>query len=304
MLAVLIMPAFGQTSLEEISSKCPMIKTPSEPNPLGAPLMQNPEITSSGKCRGACGEDCPSDRCEEVEDIEIPIADMGDHQAVCVYSGVIECPTHQGCRDHDACYDECAAGGNNSLIDDCHLKCNDKCFDTYGECQCAAWADILPGQIQSAVESGCEMKYDGYLKFFLGKPEIKLVPKYGCTEFKVPPMGWGGESWFNTGINILPGQNISIIAYGTVQPNSGSVSCGPEGTFEVDYWLTDYSFRSDWGHDSLIGRIGAEGVPIFIGTNSTFTAREGGELWLGVNDKDPGNNAGEYVAKVCWGDDQ
>jgi len=45
-------------------------------------------------------------------------------------------------------------------------------------------------------------------------------------------------------------------------------------------------------------------LPIFIGSNATFTAPEGGELWLGVNDKDPGNNAGLYVAKVCWGDDQ
>lgn len=154
------------------------------------------------------------------------------------------------------------------------------------------------------------MRDQGYTTFFEDGFIADPIPasvveseSNGCTEFKVPPTGWAGESWFNTGISILSGQNISIVAYGTVQPNSGSISCGPEGTFEVDYWLKDYSFRSDWGHDSLIARIGAEGLPIFIGNKTTFTALEGGELWLGVNDKDPGNNAGQYVAKVCWRDD-
>jgi len=156
-----------------------------------------------------------------------------------------------------------------------------------------------------------QMKEEGYTTFFedgfLADPIPAIVEESdsnGCTEFKVPPTAWAGESWFNTGISILSGQNISIVATGTVQPNSGSISCGPDGTYEVDYWLTDYSYRSDWGHESLIAGIGAEGLPIFIGSNATFTAPEGGELWLGVNDKDPGNNAGQYVAKVCWGDDQ
>ena len=156
-----------------------------------------------------------------------------------------------------------------------------------------------------------QMKEEGYTTFFedgfLADPIPAIVEESdsnGCTEFKVPPTAWAGESWFNTGISILSGQNISIVATGTVQPNSGSISCGPDGTYEVDYWLTDYSYRSDWGHDSLIARIGAEGLPIFIGSNITFTAPEGGELWLGVNDKDPGNNAGLFVAKVCGGDDQ
>jgi hypothetical protein len=177
--------------------------------------------------------------------------------------------------------------------------------DLYGE------GETSPFNGMPKTEWTDQMKEEGYTTFFedgfLADPipaSVDESDSNGCTEFKVPPTAWAGESWFNTGISILSGQNISIAANGTVQPNSGSISCGPDGTYEVDYWLTDYSYRSDWGHDSLIARIGAEGLPIFIGSNATFTAPEGGELWLGVNDKDPGNNAGLYVAKVCWGDDQ
>jgi len=41
------------------------------------------------------------------------------------------------------------------------------------------------------------------------------------------------------------------------------------------------------------------GAPIFIGDSTTFTAPTGGEIWLGVNDIDPGNNAGEFAVDVC-----
>ena len=125
----------------------------------------------------------------------------------------------------------------------------------------------------------------------------------GFTQFEVPPKGeWAGESWFNTHLNVTMGQMISINASGTVQPStSRDLFCGPDGTFAVDYWLKDYSFRSDWGHGALIARIGAAGTPIFIGNNTTFTTPTGGEVWLGVNDIDPGNNAGEFVVEVCLG---
>ena len=125
----------------------------------------------------------------------------------------------------------------------------------------------------------------------------------GCTQFEVPPKGeWARESWFNTHVNVTSGQMISINASGTVQPStSRDLFCGPDGTFAVGYWLKDYSFRSDWGHGALIARIGAAGTPIFIGNNTTFTTPTGGEVWLGVNDIDPGNNAGEFVVEVCLG---
>ena len=53
------------------------------------------------------------------------------------------------------------------------------------------------------------------------------------------------------------------------------------------------------GHCALIARIGESGDPIFVGERATFTASSAGEIWLGVNDLDPGNNAGEFLVDVC-----
>ena len=133
-------------------------------------------------------------------------------------------------------------------------------------------------------------------------PVAMPVVAASCTQHPIPPTGQWTSSWFGTGISVSSGQSISITASGTVQPSTAKdIFAGPDGTFEVDNWQTSYSFRSDWGHEALIARIGAAGDPIFIGTSTTFTAPTGGEVWLGVNDIDPGNNAGGFVAEVCLG---
>jgi len=164
----------------------------------GAPARINPGIASEGLCRGACGMNCPSDRCKSVGDIEWYVADIdADNELRCVYSGVLECPSHQGCRVHDACYDQCAVEGHTELMDECHQNCNQQCYDDWGKCECAAWADVLPWQIQGAVETGCDMQFDGNLYFFGGEPTIKVAAKpdlnapcmtspWGCDVFITP----------------------------------------------------------------------------------------------------------------------
>ena len=108
----------------------------------GAPNLRDPGIASGAQCRGACGEDCPSDRCDQVADVTIPVSDSAGNQYNCVYRNVLNCLTHQGCVDHDACYDSCAVAGESSLYGSCHRRCNDECFERWGSAQCGAWADI------------------------------------------------------------------------------------------------------------------------------------------------------------------
>lgn len=162
--------AFGdQTDLNKLElPKCPIGEN-------GAPMLADPGIPSGGKCRGTCGVDCA--RCESIDDIVVPIADYGDSQLVCVYPNAIECKTHQGCRDHDACYDRCAEQGNNSLIDECHRNCDQSCFDRWGVGQCAAWADVMPSSIQTGYEHFvAQPEFDGTLKYFWGEPKQMIVP--------------------------------------------------------------------------------------------------------------------------------
>ncbi len=114
----------------------------------GAPNLIDPGIASGAQCRGACGEDCPSDRCDPVAHITIPIYDASGQQYNCVYNNVVRCLTHQGCQDHDACYDKCAepissgGAGETSIYGSCHQKCNSECFNKWGYAQCGAWSDL------------------------------------------------------------------------------------------------------------------------------------------------------------------
>ena len=79
--------------------------------PIGglAPLLRDPHLPSGALCRGACGPDCPSS-CAAQPNVTLCIPDSTGHCHVsCTYSSVIECGSHAGCREHDACYDRCAA---------------------------------------------------------------------------------------------------------------------------------------------------------------------------------------------------
>ena len=51
-------------------------------------------------------------------------------------------------------------------------------------------------------------------------------------------------------------------------------------------------------HNSLIGRIGEAGAPFQVGSQLQSTADTDGRLFLGINDVDVANNAGEFTATI------
>jgi len=136
---------------------------------------------------------------------------------------------------------------------------------------------------------------------YLNASTAHIPTQNDCVLFEIPPSeGWGRESWFNTGISVSRGDSISITASGTVRPSSGQkIISGPEGTYAVENWQNEYTLRSDWGHESLIARISPSGEAVYIGVGGTITATETGDLWLGVNDIDPENNDGSFLAEIC-----
>jgi hypothetical protein len=106
------------------------------------PFLIDPGIYSRATCRGACGEDCPTDRCSPADDITIPFTYQGV-SGLCVYRQVIACPSHQGCRDHDACYDYCTEQVKETdILGACHAVCNQRCYAEYGIDMCVRWADL------------------------------------------------------------------------------------------------------------------------------------------------------------------
>lgn len=112
--------------------------------PIGgtAPLLRNPHIPSGALCRGACGPDCPP-TCTPQPDVHLCVPDSsGSCHHVCTYTNVIECGSHQGCRDHDDCYDRCAAAGERDLCyagGTCHCGCDMACIRAHGFGNCNRW---------------------------------------------------------------------------------------------------------------------------------------------------------------------
>lgn len=110
------------------------------------PIPIDPGLKSHAICRGACGVDCDPNRCRPGNDITISI-DGG----TCTYRNVLICDSHQGCRDHDECFDWCEELGESSVLGYCHMVCNDRCYSfvqetmdswTGGVGTCAAWAGL------------------------------------------------------------------------------------------------------------------------------------------------------------------
>lgn len=89
--------------------------------PSEAAYRRNQFGPTGAMCRAACGPDCPA-TCEKLR------------YAECVGGGFVRrverftCGTHQGCRDHDYCLDNCAAQGvSQEGIDFVLAECNREC---------------------------------------------------------------------------------------------------------------------------------------------------------------------------------
>jgi hypothetical protein len=119
------------------------------PCPIGgtAPQLRKTGLSTGALCRGACGINCPEERCRPVADVKIAAGG-----GVCTYTNVVSCNSHAGCRDHDACYDYCSEVQKESSLafGSCHGVCNSRCYRDYGLGNCIIWA-ALPGSASSTL---------------------------------------------------------------------------------------------------------------------------------------------------------
>ena len=98
--------------------------------------------------------------------------------------------------------------------------------------------------------------------------------------------------WMDSGIDVTAGTELTITAYGEAAtadlnwyPNSFSGPDGQDGLGCGDYEVAPPPCALDYGpYGALVGKIGNDGEPFFIGANFTFTPTVSGELYLAVND--------------------
>lgn len=108
----------------------------------GAPLLRDPGIPSGSLCRGACGPNCTT--CTDLPNITISIPDAtGNLYYNCTYEGVVSCPTHRCCREHDDCFDKAVATyGETNESGPHHMICNRNCIEDEegSKWNCLRWA--------------------------------------------------------------------------------------------------------------------------------------------------------------------
>lgn len=102
------------------------------------------------------------------------------------------------------------------------------------------------------------------------------------------------KAWQDTGIDLIEGMPISIVAEGTW--NFRMVhELGPDG-MEIPKELRDFHLGA------LVGMVTSEGEedpkPFYIGAGTDFFAESSGRLWLRMYDSDNSDNSGKISVEI------
>jgi Domain of unknown function (DUF4157) len=99
---------------------------------------RKPPIASGSECRGACGPNC--DYCHPLGIVPVCETLPGGFIRDWAYPGYEQCGSNGGCREHDAAFDWCAAGGEMSMWGPCHMLANLECNCSNEIHDCIGWA--------------------------------------------------------------------------------------------------------------------------------------------------------------------
>jgi hypothetical protein len=140
---------------------------------------------------------------------------------------------------------------------------------------------------------------------------LASVPGGDGSETAVPPVGQlpgqsrlrieGTRLWTPTGIYVRRGERVFISAEGQIRLSDDSNDLAtPYGSTAQRYAARAPMPRELAG--ALIGRIGDTGRPFGLGNpNAEVPMPADGQLWLGVNDDETGDNVGAFTVELRGG---
>jgi hypothetical protein len=105
------------------------------------------------------------------------------------------------------------------------------------------------------------------------------------------------QAWTSTGVSFRRGQTISLSTTGQVQLSDDVNDIADANGAKTGRMATNPQLRAVPA-GALIGRIGPNGAPFGIGTQTSIVAPAAGVLFLGVNDDAHGDNKGNYQVIV------
>ncbi len=119
----------------------------------------------------------------------------------------------------------------------------------------------------------------------------------------------GDQAWTSTGVVVDLRQKLLIEEVErprqVLVDGSQRQSVSARGTYLFDVETDPYPLEPDRDHNDrrypgycLIGRIGEQGTPFFVGSNFQGVAPQAGILWLGINDPTPRKNRGAFYCRI------
>jgi hypothetical protein len=107
------------------------------------------------------------------------------------------------------------------------------------------------------------------------------------------------QTWTETSINVISGSTYTIMVDGIMSTQGGTYKqhryyVGPEGLggSQSSFPIPDVTTQC------VIGKIGTDGIGFWVGRVCSFQAKKSGKLYLGINDNQPGDNVGFFVAYI------
>jgi len=124
----------------------------------------------------------------------------------------------------------------------------------------------------------------------------------------------GDRDWKNSGVHIQAGQIINIKANGTIHVSRPkkhkenlNTSFSPSGTFHFmnEEIAKPFPLPAAGAGPTpcyaLIGRVGRQGKPFYIGNRCSIVTSQTGDIWLGINDFNLKENTGGFEVKLTVG---
>ncbi|MFZ4394368.1 MAG: alkaline phosphatase family protein [Kiritimatiellia bacterium] len=120
----------------------------------------------------------------------------------------------------------------------------------------------------------------------------------------------GDQAWTATGVNLAFAQKLLIeeVAHPPQLLVKGSQrqAVSARGTYLFDVETISFPLEPDRVHNDrrypgycLIGKIGMDGTPFYVGERFQSVAPQAGMLWLGINDPAPQRNRGVFRCRIA-----
>jgi hypothetical protein len=145
-----------------------------------------------------------------------------------------------------------------------------------------------------------ELSSNEVSRIVIARPENATTGTTGATAVPGTPGAVtvnGNQPWTSTGITVRRGQRLNFTTSGEVQLSPDANDVATADGAKTPRYAPNSPLRNVLA-GALIGRIGPNGRPFAIGTQTTIVAPAAGILYLGVNDDGFTDNQGSFQVVV------